>query len=174
MELSHLDEFVTLVNEGSFVAAARVLRLGQPTLSKHMAALERELGASLLARGKGGVEPTEAGRVLYGQALRMGAMWARTRRAVAEVREDCAPARYGAKPEDALEIHCRSLARAAALPEHMAGALEAFARGSSLADIEADLGVSRDEAAEALGCAFRVLHARSRSDMLNKLYSISE
>ena len=52
----------------NFTTAARELFLSQPTLSKHMTALESQLGASLITR-KPTVELTATGTVFYEQAL---------------------------------------------------------------------------------------------------------
>ena len=50
---------------GSFTAAARDARIGQPALSKTIAAFERSLGVRLLDRATTGLTPTEEGRRLY-------------------------------------------------------------------------------------------------------------
>lgn len=56
--------FRAVAHHGSFSRAADALALSQPAVSQHVAALERELGAQLLERGRGGVHPTEAGAAL--------------------------------------------------------------------------------------------------------------
>src|SRR4051794_13153204 len=60
--------FRAVAHHGSFSLAADALALSQPAVSQHVAALERELGAQLLVRGRGGVHPTEAGEALLGHA----------------------------------------------------------------------------------------------------------
>lgn len=55
-ELHQLRAFVTLVDEGSVTAAARVLKLSQSTVSETLAALERKLGTSVIHRRAGGHE----------------------------------------------------------------------------------------------------------------------
>jgi DNA-binding transcriptional LysR family regulator len=68
---SAMSTFVRVVELGSFSAAARALRLGQPAVSKLVASLERELGVRLLARSAGAtraVRPTEAGAAFYARA----------------------------------------------------------------------------------------------------------
>lgn len=57
---SHYRSFLAVVHEGSLSAAARRLRLTQPTLGRHIDALESQLGRALFARGRNGLEPTEA------------------------------------------------------------------------------------------------------------------
>lgn len=63
-EWSHYRSFLAVVHEGSLSAAARRLRLTQPTLGRHIDALEQQLGRALFARGRNGLEPTEAALAL--------------------------------------------------------------------------------------------------------------
>jgi DNA-binding transcriptional LysR family regulator len=65
-----METFVTVVNAGSFSAAARRLKLGQPAVSKTVAQLEERLGARLLLRSTRGLAPTDAGQRFYEHALR--------------------------------------------------------------------------------------------------------
>ncbi len=67
--------FVTVVEQGSLSAAARALRLGQPTLSRRIGELEEAIGENLFERGSGGVTLTQAGEKLLPAAQRM-AEWA--------------------------------------------------------------------------------------------------
>lgn len=68
MNSKQLYYFVTIVETGSFTAAARQLGLSQPPLSKQMMALEDELGVPLLIRNSRRAQPTEAGAFLYDRA----------------------------------------------------------------------------------------------------------
>lgn len=68
MNSKQLLYFVTIVETGSFTAAAQALGLSQPPLSKQLMSLEEELGVTLLSRGSRKAEPTEAGRFLYSRA----------------------------------------------------------------------------------------------------------
>jgi DNA-binding transcriptional LysR family regulator len=73
MNMSRLREmeiFVRVVETGSFSAAARDLRLGQPAISKTVAGLEDRLGIRLLVRSTRQLSPTEAGVAFYERALR--------------------------------------------------------------------------------------------------------
>ena len=54
--------FVKVVETGSFSAAARQLRVGQPAVSKTVAQLEERLGLPLLLRSSRSLSPTEAGQ----------------------------------------------------------------------------------------------------------------
>ncbi len=60
--------FVRLVESGSFTAVARAEGMGQPAVSKQIRALERYLGAQLLARTSRQVSVTEAGQTFYSSA----------------------------------------------------------------------------------------------------------
>ena len=64
MDLRQLHYFVSVVDGGSFSAAAVRLNLSQPTLSRQVALLEADLGQRLLVRTGRGVAPTEAGQAL--------------------------------------------------------------------------------------------------------------
>lgn len=57
-----MTAFVRVVEAGSFSAAARLLHIGQPAVSKTVAQLEGELGVRLLTRSTRGLTPTEAGQ----------------------------------------------------------------------------------------------------------------
>jgi len=61
MELRHLRYFVAVAEEGSFVQAARRLRVAQPAVSKQVHDLETELGVTLFERLPRGVRLTTAG-----------------------------------------------------------------------------------------------------------------
>ncbi|WP_395703070.1 LysR substrate-binding domain-containing protein [Aquabacterium sp.] len=57
--------FIRVVESGSFSKAAADMGLTQPTATKHVAELERRLGARLLHRSTRGVTPTEIGALYY-------------------------------------------------------------------------------------------------------------
>ena len=85
MELeARLRAFAAVAREGSFSRAAETLYVSQPAVSKHVAALEAEVGEQLLVRGPGGVELTPAGQVLADYVLRAQALLANARRALGE------------------------------------------------------------------------------------------
>lgn len=64
LDLNHLRYFQAVANHGSLTAAARNLRVSQPTLTVAMRNLEKRLGTTLLFRGKGGVTLTRTGQEL--------------------------------------------------------------------------------------------------------------
>ena len=65
-----METFVRVIEAGSFSAAAKQLRVGQPAVSKTIAQLEDRLGVRLLLRSTHGLTPTEAGRSFYERAKR--------------------------------------------------------------------------------------------------------
>jgi len=65
-----METFITVVDAGSFSAAARRLKLGQPAVPKAVAQLEARLGARLLLRSTRGLARTDAGQRFYEHALR--------------------------------------------------------------------------------------------------------
>ncbi|GIF77828.1 LysR family transcriptional regulator [Asanoa siamensis] len=69
MELTMCRIFVTVCRAGSMSAAAVELHHTQSAVSRQIAALERELGVSLLQRHARGVRPTLAGEVFRRHAL---------------------------------------------------------------------------------------------------------
>src|SRR5258707_3985467 len=69
MELRHLHYFVAVVEEGSLTTAAeRRLHTSQPSLSRQIRDLERQVGAELLSRSVHGVELTAAGKAFLDHA----------------------------------------------------------------------------------------------------------
>ncbi|KRA44734.1 LysR family transcriptional regulator [Devosia sp. Root635] len=58
--------FAAVVANGSLSAAARALKLSQPTLGRHIEALEASLGLPLFERTLTGLKPTAAALQLYG------------------------------------------------------------------------------------------------------------
>lgn len=67
--------FLAVAEAGSLSRAARALRIGQPTVSRRLAALEYRLGAQLFRRSVDGAALTSAGERLLSPARRM-AEWA--------------------------------------------------------------------------------------------------
>jgi len=63
--------FVRVVEGGSFAAAAREAGVGQPAVSKQIAALERHLGAQLIRRTSRSMALTDAGQAFYEAGVRL-------------------------------------------------------------------------------------------------------
>ncbi|SEC15277.1 DNA-binding transcriptional regulator, LysR family [Amycolatopsis tolypomycina] len=68
MEIRELKAFVAVVEAGAMSKAARQLHVSQPALSQTITALERRLGVRLLVRTSTGVQVTDAGATLLGEA----------------------------------------------------------------------------------------------------------
>lgn len=67
--LDAIKFFVRVVQSGSFSAVAREYNVGQPFISKQIAALEAHLGAELVLRTSRRVTVTDAGRTFYDAAV---------------------------------------------------------------------------------------------------------
>jgi LysR family nitrogen assimilation transcriptional regulator len=86
MDLKQLAYFVHVVDLGGFSRAARVLRIAQPAVSRHVRSLEVELRQSLLQRNGRGAVPTEAGKRLLEHARGILQQVERARRDVDETK----------------------------------------------------------------------------------------
>jgi DNA-binding transcriptional LysR family regulator len=82
--------FLAVLDAGSLTRAARVLKAHQPTLSRHVAELEAQLGVPLFERTGRGVTPTaaalsiaDAARQMHDGADQLGRVLARQREATA-------------------------------------------------------------------------------------------
>lgn len=71
MNLKQLEAFVQVADTGSFSKAAKDLFLTQPTISAHISALEKELGARLFVRNTKEVSLSDDGAQLYKYARQM-------------------------------------------------------------------------------------------------------
>lgn len=71
MDLRQLRSFVAVAETGNMSRAVERANLTQPNLSKHVKALEEQLGLTLFERTPRGVELTDAGRTLLPEAQRM-------------------------------------------------------------------------------------------------------
>jgi DNA-binding transcriptional LysR family regulator len=68
---SDIRTFLQVAESGSINAAARALRMSQPTVSQNMRDLEQRLNTQLFVRNAAGVELTQAGALLRERALPM-------------------------------------------------------------------------------------------------------
>jgi LysR family transcriptional regulator, transcriptional activator of the cysJI operon len=78
---ARLRAFEAVASEQSFVGAAQRLHLSQPAVSKHIAALEREIGIALVIR-RPSFQLTPAGQFLAGYVARAGALLDQAERGV--------------------------------------------------------------------------------------------
>lgn len=69
MRLQQLELLTTLAQQGSLRAAAEVLNVTQPALSKSLRQLEEELGTTLVQRSAKGVRLAPAGELLAARAI---------------------------------------------------------------------------------------------------------
>lgn len=69
MRIDHLEEFVALARFLSFTETASKLNMSQPTLSKHINSLERELKVPLFSRNGTSLALTKAGKLVLPHAF---------------------------------------------------------------------------------------------------------
>jgi len=86
--LDDLALFLAVADSGGLAGAVRITGFSAPTLSRRMAALERQLGAHLFERGKRGYALTARGRALLDEAAPLRDLRARL---AAFAAEDPAP-----------------------------------------------------------------------------------
>lgn len=79
MEFRHLKYFLAVADEGSFSHASDQLRISQPSLSRQVQSLERELGHRLFERTARGARLTVAGHALLQHARQLLALESSTR-----------------------------------------------------------------------------------------------
>jgi DNA-binding transcriptional LysR family regulator len=70
LDLNDIMVFARVVEAGSFTAAARLLGMPKTTVSRRIAALEREVGVRLVHRTTRSLSMTDAGRLYYEQSSR--------------------------------------------------------------------------------------------------------
>lgn len=70
MDVNCLKSFLAVADTGSFTKAAEGLFTTQPTLSRHIASLEAELGVRLMERNRHAVHLTAAGKLLFHEGKR--------------------------------------------------------------------------------------------------------
>jgi LysR family transcriptional regulator, transcription activator of glutamate synthase operon len=73
MDIRQIQYFISIVDTGSFSAAADEHYVSQSSLSKVIMALEKELGVPLFDRSKRKVSLTEAGKAFLGHARKLSA-----------------------------------------------------------------------------------------------------
>ena len=104
IDMRELESFYHVVKEGSFSRAAQVLYLTQPTVSAHVASLERKLRVQLLVRTTKEVFLTDAGKLLFRyaeqilnlreEAVRAGESFAKEMRGTIRVAASSIPGQY--------------------------------------------------------------------------------
>lgn len=104
--------FLAVLERGSLSAAARALDLTQPTLARHIDALEAALGCDLFLRTPLGLSPTPAAEALRPYAMTLAATSAALIRAASGV---------GAAVRGAVRITCSEVVGVEVLPPILAG-----------------------------------------------------
>ncbi len=99
--------FLGVLKEGSLSGAARALDIAQPTVGRHIAALEKSLGLALFTRSQTGLMPTEAAQSLRGFAESMQSTAASLERAAAS---------QGAGVRGAVRLTCSDVIGVEVLP----------------------------------------------------------
>lgn len=84
----HWRTFLAVVEEGSLSGAARALALTQPTVGRHVDALEAATGATLFTRSRNGLNPTQLALSLVPQAQAMATAADNLRRTASGEREE--------------------------------------------------------------------------------------
>ncbi|MES1991011.1 MAG: LysR family transcriptional regulator [Pseudomonadota bacterium] len=108
----HYRTLLAVIREGSLSAAARTLGLTQPTIGRHVDALEEALGLALFTRSQGGLAPTESALALVPHAEAMAsAAEALRRTASGEAEEDRGTVRITASEMIGAEVLPAILAR---------------------------------------------------------------
>ncbi|MBP4050181.1 LysR family transcriptional regulator [Chromobacterium violaceum] len=104
--------FLAALREGSLSAAARALGLAQPTLGRHIDALETALGIALFTRSQGGLLPTEAALALRPHAEAMASHAAALERVAT---------RQGGEPRGTVRVTASEVVGVEVLPAALAG-----------------------------------------------------
>jgi len=84
MDVRTLKYFLTVASEGNITKAAEVLHITQPTLSRQLIELEKELNTSLLIRGKRNITLTGTGVLLQQRAQEIIALLDKTEQDITE------------------------------------------------------------------------------------------
>jgi DNA-binding transcriptional LysR family regulator len=87
MDIRVLRYFLAVAREGSVTKAAQTLHVTQPTLSRQLIELEREVGASLFIRGKRQISLTDSGMLLQQRVKEIVSLLDKTERDLAEQRD---------------------------------------------------------------------------------------
>jgi DNA-binding transcriptional LysR family regulator len=111
VDVDQLRAFVAVARARRFTRAARQLGVSQPSLSRRMQQLERELGAKLVVRTPGGVVLTSAGERFLGHAERAIASLDAGRSALDDL---------AVQPRGAVAVGSQPTIGAYALPEALA------------------------------------------------------
>jgi DNA-binding transcriptional LysR family regulator len=131
VSLDRLRTLVTIADHRSFAEAARILNLAAPTVSLHIQELEERIGAPLLSRKRGHVQPTAIGETLLTKARHLLA--------------DAAQALDDARRQvEGLEGRVRLGASTGAIANLLPQALEALGQQHPAIDVQVTVLTSQD------------------------------
>jgi len=151
--------FLAVLTEGSLSGAARALGIAQPTVGRHVAALERSLGTALFTRSQTGLLPTDAALPLRTYAEAMSNSVAALERAASShgtgVR---GVVRVTASEVIGVEVLPRIVARLREQHPDLQVELELSNRMQDLLQREADIAVRMTRPTQALLIARRIGH----------------
>lgn len=87
MDIRVLKYFLAVAREGNITRATEVLHVTQPTLSRQLIDLEKEIGVQLLIRGKRQITLTDAGVLFQQRAKEMILLFEKTERDLAKLED---------------------------------------------------------------------------------------
>jgi len=99
MNITGLQTFVSIVENGSLVRASEQLNVTQSTVTARLRTLEQEVGATLLHRQKSGVTLTASGTKLLGYAEIMIGLWRQARQETAPPQGTESVCNFGCDPD---------------------------------------------------------------------------
>lgn len=138
----HYRTMLAVIREGSLSAAARQLGLTQPTVGRHVDALEDALGFALFTRSQGGLVPTESALSLVPHAEAMASAAEALRRAASgEAEEDRGTVRITASEMIGTEVLPAILARFREKHPRIVIELMLSNRSEDLLQREADIAI---------------------------------
>ncbi len=115
MDIRTMQYYLAVVREGTISAAAEALHVAQPSLSRQMKELEKELGAELFVRGNRRITLTAEGVVLRRRAEEMVRLLQMTEEEITRVKNHVSgPVRIGAGESRSFHYLSRTAANMAA------------------------------------------------------------
>lgn len=109
MEIRILEYFLAVAREQNISAAAEALHLSQPTLSRQLKSMEKELGKQLFIRGNRNITLTEEGMILRKRAEEILDLVKKTKNEISVSEEAIAGDIYiGAGETDAVRLIARA------------------------------------------------------------------
>ncbi len=115
MDIRTMQYYLAVVREGTISAAAEALHVAQPSLSRQMKELEKELGAELFVRGNRRITLTAEGVVLRRRAEEMVRLLQMTEEEISRVKNHVSgPVRIGAGESRSFHYLSRTAANLAA------------------------------------------------------------